>query len=96
MDNKKKILILALVFLSVGGVYFAKKTSEKKSENIAKVTDTIKKEENKVEDKNVNKETESSTKNSNAIEPLEADENINFQELVAKGKPIILEFSREN
>lgn len=95
MDNKKKILILALVFLSIGGVYFAKKTSEKKSENIAKVTDTIKKEENKVEDKNVNKE-QNSTKNSNAIEPLEADENINFQELVAKGKPIILEFSREN
>lgn len=100
MDNKKKILILALVFLSIGGVFFAKKASEKKEENTAKVTETVKNEEKKTEVKEENKENDkkdtSNGQTATAIEPLKADENINFQELVAKGKPIILEFSQEH
>lgn len=100
MNNKNKVIILALVFLSVAGVFFAKKFNDNKKENIDKITETAKKQEKmaNVENKKEDEKSKEEKKDNNvkAIEPLEADENINFQNLVAKGKPIILEFSQEH
>lgn len=102
MNNQKKILILALVFLTIGGVFVAKRFSKKEEKEETKIAENVKKNE-KNADKKEEKKDDSNAKNNekkdekstkDASYPLDADENINFEELKAMGRPIIIDFSQ--
>lgn len=102
MSNQKKILILSLVFLMIGGIFVAKRFSKKEEKEETKIAENVNKNEKK-DDKKEDKTDESKAKNNEKKDekstkgtsyPLDADENINFEELKAMGRPIIIDFSQ--
>lgn len=96
--KKNKLVVLFSVLALVVGLFVFKQMSNQKVNKVS--NDSIIKKETSNKEKEDNKKDNTENKsNTNTkqreIEPLDADENIDFSKLVAMGKPIILDFSQD-